>query len=198
MTWKLVIILAIASAVFSAIGLIVPALKTTSFSDPGTYLDIWFVFAIFIIMNCKSPKEAAIKTFVFFLISQPLIYLIQVPFSWQGFGLFQYYPRWFAFTVATLPGAVIAYQIKKQNWLSVAILSVANVYFALAGASYTHRAINNLPKTGIPNHALSAVFCMAAAIALSFTLFDQKKHKIVAAAIPICAYIAFYAAGITF
>lgn len=31
----------------------------------------------------KKPLESALKTFVFFLISQPLIYLLQVPFSAQ-------------------------------------------------------------------------------------------------------------------
>ena len=52
------------------------------------------MFAMIIISNCKTPKEAAAKTFVFFLISQPLIYLLQVPFSWQGWGLFHYYKKY--------------------------------------------------------------------------------------------------------
>ena len=42
-------------------------------------------------MNSKSPVDSAIKCFLFFLISQPLIYLIQVPFSSQGWHIFVYY-----------------------------------------------------------------------------------------------------------
>ena len=36
------------------------------------------ILAIFIIVNCKNSKDAIIKCFVFFLISQPLIYLVEI------------------------------------------------------------------------------------------------------------------------
>lgn len=38
-------------------------------------------------MNSKDPLDSALKTFVFFLISQPLVYLVQVSFSEMGWGL---------------------------------------------------------------------------------------------------------------
>ncbi len=41
--------------------------------------------------------------FFFFLISQPLIYLLQVPFSSMGFELFIYYKYWFIWTLLTIP-----------------------------------------------------------------------------------------------
>ena len=37
----------------------------------------------------RQPLICAAKVFVFFLISQPLIYLFQVPFSQDGWGLFR-------------------------------------------------------------------------------------------------------------
>lgn len=54
----------------------------------GETLEAWVFFAVIIIANAKSSLDSALKTFVFFLISQPLIYLLQVPFTWQGWGSF--------------------------------------------------------------------------------------------------------------
>ena len=61
--------------------------------------------AMYIILNCDSPLEAGKKTFIFFLISQPLIYLVQVPFSWLHWAIFVYYPTWGILTLFTFPGA---------------------------------------------------------------------------------------------
>ncbi len=80
-------------------------------------------FAVIIMSNCKKPLESALKTFAFFLISQPLIYLLQVPFSPMGWGLFSYYPYWFYWTLATFPMAFVGWFIQKKNWLSVLIFS---------------------------------------------------------------------------
>ena len=102
MSWAKVLLLAVVSAVITSVLLIVPSLKGTSFQDPGTYLECWFFLAIIIIVNCKKWWEASLKCFVFFLVSQPLIYLIQVPFNAHGWGIFQYYKTWFILTILTL------------------------------------------------------------------------------------------------
>ena len=86
MSWPVVILLAVGAAVLTLIFLFVPAFKDTSFERMGVNLEAWIFFAILIIANCEKPLEAALKTFVFFLISQPLIYLIQVPFSELGWA----------------------------------------------------------------------------------------------------------------
>lgn len=62
----------------------------------------------------RQPLICAAKVFVFFLISQPLIYLFQVPFSQDGRGLFRYYPFWFKWTIATIPMAFIGWYIKRS------------------------------------------------------------------------------------
>lgn len=175
MTWLKVIILALASAIFTAVMMMIPSLKETSFQDIGVNLDAWFLFAIFIIMNCKKWWEASLKTFVFFLISQPLIYLIQILCKTAEWDLIYYYKNWIVITLLTLPGAAIAYLIKKNNILSVLILSVATGYLGYAFVPYINSVISDFP-----HHLLSAIFCISTIIILILTLIEKKSLKIVA------------------
>jgi len=87
----------------------IPALKYTSFHAIVVTFEMWVLFGIIIIMNSKSNLDSAFKCFVFFLISQPLVYLLQVPFSWQGWGLFGYYKTWFIWTLLCFPMGFIGY-----------------------------------------------------------------------------------------
>ena len=109
MSWGKVILFAIAAAVLTTVFLTLPVFKNTSFERMGVHLEAWIFFAVIIMSNCEKPLESALKTFVFFLISQPLIYLFQVPFSSMGFGIFQYYPHWFMLTLMTFPAAYISW-----------------------------------------------------------------------------------------
>lgn len=77
LTWPKVIIMAIVLGIYTAIMAMLPIVNDTSFSDLTVTFEVWILFGIFIIMNSKSPKDSAFKCFVFFLISQPLVYLIQ-------------------------------------------------------------------------------------------------------------------------
>lgn len=65
MTWSKVLLLAIVTAVYTALIHQVPFLKDTSFQDIAIYLDCWILFAVFIIVNCEECWRAAIKCFVF-------------------------------------------------------------------------------------------------------------------------------------
>ena len=75
LTWKRIIISAI--VIGTSVGLLnsVSFLYDTTITDIATFFDFWIFCGIFIIMNSKSNKDSALKCFVFFLISQPLIYL---------------------------------------------------------------------------------------------------------------------------
>ena len=188
MTWPKVIILAVITAVYTALINQVSFLQDTSFQDIAVYPDWWFLFAIFIIVNCKKWWEASLKCFVFFLVSQPLIYLIEVPFYAYGWDIFRYYDYWFKITVLTLPGAAIAFQLKKKNWISVLVLSVATGYLSWASVHYFRAA-----QANFPNHLLSAVFCLALAVFFVFILLDKKKHRITALAIIAAVFIAVFA-----
>ena len=184
MTWPRVILLAIITGVYTAVVKLIPFLDNTSFQDIAIYLDFWFLFAIFIVVNCQKWYEASLKCFVFFLISQPLIFLIQVPFYDYGWEIFRYYPRWFYFTLLTLPGAAIAFLLKKKNWLSVAVLSVATVYLSLMSTSYFKSAIIHFPY-----HLLSGIFALALIVFFVFVLLDERKHRLAALIIAVIPFI---------
>ena len=112
LTWPKLIIAAVAAGVFTAAMAIIPGLHYTSFIAVTVSFEVWILLGILIIMNSKSNLDSALKCFVFFLISQPLVYLLQVPFSWQGWGLFKYYRYWFLWTVLCFPMGFIGYYMK--------------------------------------------------------------------------------------
>ena len=91
LNYSKLVIFAVLSGIYTALMAIIPQVKYTSLNTITVTFEVWIFIGIFIIMNSKSNKDSALKCFVFFLISQPLVYLIQVPFSWQGWNLFQYY-----------------------------------------------------------------------------------------------------------
>ena len=197
-TWGRVIIFAVAAAVLTAAILICPWTAATSVANIGVMLECWILFALLIIMNCGSALEAGAKTFVFFLISQPLIYLLQVPFSSMGWGLFSYYPRWAAYTVLCFPGAMLAWLVKKGNMLSALILSVATGYLAAMAVYY-----GNTCLTRFPYPIAAALFCAALAVVLILVLLPDKRTRLVCAAVTIvCAaamvcYVAFFTSAPT-
>jgi hypothetical protein len=181
MTWLRVVLLAVGSAALTAVFLIVPIFKGTSFERMGTYTEAWVLFAIFIIANCKKPIEAAVKTFVFFLISQPLIYLFQVPFSWLGWGIFGYYPHWLVLTVLTFPGALIGWYITKRSWLSLLVLSPMLVLLGWLGYG------------ALPNQLLGAIFCFGQIIVYLYVFTESMAQRAVGIIVPlvVVALIAF-------
>ena len=59
MSWPVVIIFAVATAVVTAVFLIVPVFQNTSFIRMGETMEAWVLFAIIIMSNCKKPLESA-------------------------------------------------------------------------------------------------------------------------------------------
>ena len=172
MTWKRLIIFAILAGVYTALmALLVP--DGNSFHDIAVTVEAWVLLAIIIIANCKKPLEAAIKTFVFFLISQPLVYLLQVPFNAYGWGIFTFYPYWFKITLLTFPGAFVGWYIKKDNIIAGIIFSVAAAILILTGVGYISGFPNNFP-----NHLLSAIYCFAIIPIMAYGLFSKKEPRI--------------------
>ena len=178
MTWKRVIVFSIVVAVFSALVLNLPFTVHTSLANVGVYLESWILFALIIIINCKKPLEAGLKTFVFFLISQPLIYLLQVPFSFLGWQIFMYYPRWFYITLATFPGAMIAWYVKKDNIMSAIILSVSTAFLTFQGIYFLCEMLNFFP-----HNLLSFIYCFVLIFVFILTLLKKKTNRIIAFAI---------------
>ena len=155
LTWPGIILYAVGTAVLTTVFLVLPIFHGTSFVRMGETLEAWIFFAVIIIANAKSPLDSALKTFVFFLISQPLIYLFQVPFSWQGWGLFQYYKYWFILTLCTFPAAYIGWYIKKKNWLSLLILMPVLILLAYLCEDGLKHVIHQFPSL-----LIMVVFCV--------------------------------------
>ena len=184
LTWPKLIISAVAAGVFTAIMAIIPALRNTSFHTITVTFEVWILFGIIIIMNSKSNLDSALKCFVFFLISQPLVYLIQVPFSWQGWRLFGYYKYWFIWTLLCLPMGFIGYYMKKGKWWGYLILLPM---IALTADSYLNYFSDFLFY--MPKFALICVFCICAMILYPVAIFDDRKIRIAGAAAGAVAVI---------
>ena len=184
MTWKRVIIFAILAGIYTALmALLVP--DGNSFHDIVATPEAWVLLAIIVIVNCKKPLEAALKVFVFFLISQPLVYLIQVPFNILGWGLFGYYPYWFKITLLTLPGGFIAWFVKKDIILGALVFSVAAAYLILTGVGYVTTCTEQFP-----NHLLSAIYCFAIIPIMCYGIFTKRTPKLIIGAISIVVLVA--------
>ena len=112
LTWKKIIIASIFIGVYGGIVALIPALKYTSLHTIDVTFEVWILFGIIIIMNSKSAKESALKCFFFFLISQPLIYLVQDIVK-QSHLFITYYRFWIIWTIGCIPMGYIGYYKKR-------------------------------------------------------------------------------------
>ena len=186
MTWPRVLLLAVGSAVITFLFLVLPIFENTSFHLMGEYLEAWILLAVFIMANCKSPLDSALKTFVFFLVSQPLIYLLQVPFTSLGWQIFQFYRFWFYWTLATFPMAFVGWYITKRNWISLLILAPVLAFLAYTGSNY-------LLKTTIhqfPRYLLAVLLCWGQIVLylLAFTFGKLQKAAGLAIALAVLVF----------
>lgn len=170
---------------------IIPALHYTSFNAITVTFEVWILFGILIIMNSKSNLDSALKCFVFFLISQPLVYLIQVPFSSLGWGLFGYYKYWFCWTILCFPMGYIGYFMKKDKWWGYLILLPMLILTAYSYSLYFSDFLFYMPK-----YILIWLFCACALILYPVVIFNDKKIQIAGACTGIAAVIALTVFGV--
>lgn len=171
LTWTKIILFAIIAGVYTAIMTLLPITKYTSFRDIAISFECWILFGIIIIMNSKSAKDSALKCFVFFLISQPLIYLIQDIINHTSL-FFTYYRYWFIWTIACLPMGYIGYYMKKDKWWGLLILIPILIllgfhYYGFLSESFSF----------FPSHILSCLFCVLSLIIYPLYIFKDKKIK---------------------
>ena len=173
-TIKRLIILTLLCGTIPGILLRIPALENSSFTNPGVCYEFWVMAALFIITNCKSYKEACIKTFLFFLVSQPLIYIIQLPFNGFDTSILRYYTYWIIPTILTIPGSFMAYRCKKGDWLSFIIFMICLFLLGLELASHIFSCIKYFPK-----QILSIIFILFEVIFFTELFFKDKLKKII-------------------
>ena len=185
LTWPKLIIAAVIAGAFTAAMAIIPGLHYTSFNAITVTFEVWILFGILIIMNSKSNLDSALKCFVFFLISQPLVYLIQVPFSTLGWQLFGYYKYWFIWTILCLPMGYIGYYMKQNKWWGLLILLPMIAITANSLLRYFSMFLFSSPR-----YILITLFCVCMMILYPIAVFDDKKIQKAGAAIGAAAAAA--------
>ncbi|MCQ2566819.1 MAG: hypothetical protein MJ127_00230 [Mogibacterium sp.] len=182
MNWPRVIAFAVVAAIYTGVIMTIPALTGTSFQDIGIGYEWWIIFAVIITVNCEDAFEAALKCFMFFLLSQPLIYLVEVALGHISIdNAVEYYTQfWFGMTQLTLPGGFIAFFSKKQNALGASVLGVGCGMELLMGITYAIQAMRDMP-----HHLLSAGASIAIAIIMIWGIQREKKNRIICMAVPI-------------
>lgn len=192
MSWPVVLAFAIIAGVYTGCIMLVDSLNDTSFQDIGISFEWWVIFAVIIVVNCDKSWDAALKCFVFFLISQPVIYGVEVLAGHLTLEMAIYYYKltWFGMTLLTLPGGFIAYFCKKQNLIGAIILGIGNTIQAVMGANYVSKAISNFP-----NHLLSAIVCFASILVMSFYIQKSKVYSLIAVTISLVIMIVLLIVG---
>ena len=193
LTWSKIIIFAIFAGVYTGIMALLPFTKNTSFADISISFECWILFGIFIILNSKSPLDSGLKCFVFFLISQPLVYLVQVPFHEGGWLIFTYYKYWFKMTLCTFPMGFIGYYIKKDKWWGLLILTPM---MGIVGFYYAGFLSNVI--TYFPYYLLSTVFCAVTVLLYPAVAFENKNIKRVGLLIAVVILAAASVAGVIY
>ena len=164
LTWPKLIAAAVAAGIFTAAMAIIPGLHYTSFIAVTVTFEVWILLGILIIMNSKSNLDSALKCFVFFLISQPLVYLLQVPFSWQGWGL-------------CFPMGFIGYYMKKGKWWGYVILLPMILLTAYSYLTYFSDFLFACPR-----FILISLFCACGMILYPVAIFHDRKIRVFGAA----------------
>ncbi|WP_407382708.1 hypothetical protein [Ruminococcus sp.] len=171
LTWPKLILFAVIAGVYTGLINQVPFLYNTSFRDIAIFFDRWVLFGILIIMNAKSNLDAALKCFVFFLISQPLVYLVEVPFlGWQIMG---FYRNWILWTILTFPMGFVGYFMKKDKWWGLAILTPMLALVAIHYHLYLNQTVFSFPR-----HLYSALFCGVTMLLYALCIFSEKRVRI--------------------
>ena len=191
LTWPRLIVFAVIAGVYTGLMALLPAAKDTSFADISISFEWWILFGILIIMNSKTPLDAALKCFVFFLISQPLVYLIQVPFAADGWSLFRYYKPWFYWTLLTLPMGYIGWYMKQGKWWGLLILLPMLVFLGMHYMSFVSETL-----TRFPYHLLSACFCFVTMLIYPAAIFDDPKLRRIGLGIAVIILMITTAVGI--
>ncbi len=187
MTWPKTILFAIAAGVYTGIINQIPFLKDTSFQDIAVTFEWWVFFAVIIAANVKSAGESALKIFVFFLISQPLVFIMELPML--GFDMaVMYYSRWIIPTLLTLPGGFIAYYAKKDSLAGALVLSCATALLSAFLVSYGWDCIESFPR-----HLLTVLFVLFEIVVFIYFLQRRARFRILVAAITVIAMIFFAA-----
>ncbi len=177
MNWLAVVLFAIVAGIYTGIVMLVPAFNHTSLQDIGVSYEVWVLLAIIVVVNCEKPVEAMLKCFVFFLISQPLVYAVEVACGHLSFDLaMNYYTKiWLPMTFLTLPGGFVAFFAKKENTFGQVVLGIGNAIVSLMGVNYALEVVSDFP-----HHLLTTVFCAVEVVVTTLCIQKSLHGRIIA------------------
>ncbi len=186
MRWPSVLLFALITGAYTGAVMLIPRLGGTSFQDIGITYEWWVIFAVIIVVNCKKSWEAMLKCFVFFLISQPVVYTVEIIFGSlsieQGWS---YLRLWLPKIFLTLPGGFIAFFCKKQNLFGSIVLGLGNTIQAIMGVYFFSSVIQNFPY-----HLLSTIVCFGSILCMSFFIQKKATCRLISILIPVVATVA--------
>ncbi len=181
MSWKNVILFALLSGIYAGVMMVIPALKNTSFQDIGIAYEWWVIFAVIVVVNCRKNWEAMLKCFVFFLLSQPTIYGVEVLLKHITMSdAIYYYRLWLMPTILTIPGGLIAFYCKKQNAFGAVILGLGNTIQLVMGIAYAVQCAGDFP-----HHILSCLVSILSIFVMSFAIQQEKKNRLISLLLPL-------------
>ena len=190
LSWLFVVVFGVVAGVITGVMASIPAIENTSFHDIAVSYEWWLIFAFVIASNCSKNWECALKTFVFFLISQPLCFIVEVLLGTlvPDMALYYYLNIWGPATLFTLPGGFIAFYITRQNVLGAVILGLGNTIQALMGMHYVMQVVATPPY-----HVLTSILCFASIFIMTFAIQKQGKNRGIALAITLVVTLALVA-----
>ena len=174
MSWLTVVLFAMAAGVYTGLINQVPFLADTSFRDIAVSYEVWMLFAVIIAVNCQKPLEAACKVFVFFAISQPLCFAVEIPWIGKVQAL-SYLNLWVKQILLTFPGGFVAYYAKKDNWFGAVTASAGAGFEAVFLTAYASRLMADFP-----HHLLTVLLCIFVIYCFVFLLIQKKACRIFA------------------
>jgi hypothetical protein len=178
MSWRHVLVFAVVTGVVTGLVNEVPFLYDTSFRDIAVTPEWWVLFGMVVACNCKGPGEAALKCGVFFLVSQPIVYVVEMP--WLGYFPWEYYSYWFVLSLFTFPAGALAYLAKRQDRVGSLLLAIPCVVLVVLGAGFVFKV-----SYSFPHHLLSAVFCFGQVVVLVLALKNTMDDRLVALGIAL-------------
>jgi len=143
--------------------------------------------------------EAAGKSLAFMLISQLLVYLVQILYGSLSLTLaFNLYTMvQLPLTFVAIPVGFVAYFCKERNYAGSVILGVYCAVPAVFTFIYAARALETFT---FPRHLLTSLICIASVFAMALCIPGEKKFRIcallTAAVLTAAAAVVFAVIGI--
>lgn len=195
MSWRTVVVFALIAGAITGVVAVLPFTENTSLRDIAISYEWWLIFAFVIASNCSKNWESALKVFVFFLISQPLCYAVEVVIGSLApqltpnpltldMALYYYSTIWGPMTLLTLPGGFIAFYITRQNVLGSVILGLGNAIQAILGVYYLMTMIQNPPY-----HLLTVILCFASIFVMTTSMQRERKNRAIAYGMTVAAAV---------